>query len=128
MDGFLDRYFSTSRMQQLIDEITYFCQLIGEPLYEMWQRFNEEIMQYPNHEVQEKILLQIFYRAVDQLNKTIIDNASRECLVKLSYRVASNFLNQVTKKNRGWHTQDSDVTIRSSVASYLNKGQRKKDQ
>ena len=54
-------------------------------------------MQCLNHEVPNKILLQIFYRALDQLNKMVVDNVVGGSLVRLSYSVASTLLDQVTK-------------------------------
>lgn len=56
-------------------------------------------MQCPNHEVSEKMLLQIFYQALDQLYKIVVDNAVGGSLVKLSYNVATNLLEEVTKQN-----------------------------
>lgn len=108
---FLDQYFPPSIMLQLRDEIINFCQFSGEPFYEVWQRFNDKIMQYSNHEVPKNILLQIFYRALDQLNKSIVDNAFGGSLVKLSYGVASNLVNKVIKLSRGWHTRDVEVAM-----------------
>lgn len=37
-------------------------------------RFNVKFMQWLNHEVAENFILQIFYRELDQLNKTMVDN------------------------------------------------------
>lgn len=77
-------------MLKLRDKITYFCQYSGEPLFEVCQRFEDKIMKFPNHELPEKMLLQIFDRVLDQLNRTVFDNASEGSLVKLPYKVTSS--------------------------------------
>ncbi|XP_047264469.1 uncharacterized protein LOC124896741 [Capsicum annuum] len=114
-------------MLQLHDEIMNFRQLNGKPLYEVWARFNRKIMHYPNHEVSEKMLLQIFYWALDPLNKTMVDNESGGSLMKLTYHEASNLLAEVTKQNRGCHTLDTEVPKGSPTTFVINKEQRNKD-
>lgn len=76
----------------------------------------------------EKMVLQIFYRALDQLNKTAVDNAVGGSLVKLSYNMDTNLLKEITKKNQGWHTQVTEVAKRSPTTSYIDKDQRKIDE
>lgn len=48
-------------------------------------------MQYPNYEVSEEILLQMFYRESDKLSRIVVDNAVSGSLVKLSYDVVATF-------------------------------------
>lgn len=73
-------------------------QLRKEPLYDVCQCFNDKLMKCPNYEVSEKMLFQNFYRALDQLNKVVVDNMVGGSLVKLSYNVAVTLLDQITKK------------------------------
>lgn len=57
----------------------------------------------------------------------VVDNASSGSLVKLSYGVEITFLEQVTKQNRGWHPRETEVAMRPSMASFVDKEQKKKD-
>lgn len=85
------------------------------------KRFSRKLLQCPNHKVPKKMLFQILYWALDHLNKTAVDNAADGSLVKLSYSVASTLLEEVTKKNRGWHTQETEVAKGSLITSYVDK-------
>lgn len=52
-------------------------------------------MKFPNNKVPEKMLLQIFYRTLDKINKAIVDNAFGVSLIKLACVVASSMIDQV---------------------------------
>lgn len=99
---FLDRFFPPSRILQLRDEIINFQQLSGMPLNKEWLRFNRKWLKFPNHEVLDNILLQIFYRALNQLKKIVVDNAVGGSIIKQTVGVASRLLDQVTKQSRAW--------------------------
>lgn len=57
----------------------------------------------------------------------MVYNVAGSSLVKLSYWFGSSLLDQVTKKNRVWHTRDIEVAVGPSAISYVNKEQRKND-
>lgn len=86
------------------------------------------IIQYSNHEVSENMLLQRFYRESYQLNKSIIDNTFGGCLVKLSYGVASNLLNQVTKLSKGWHTIYAEVAVGVPFTTFMDQEKRRRNE
>lgn len=77
-------------MLKLRDKIIYICQYSGEPLYEVWHRFEDKIVQCPDNEMPEKMILQIFDRVVDQLNRTVFDSAYEESLIKLPNEITSS--------------------------------------
>lgn len=47
---------------------------MGEPLHETWLYFQKKLLQRPTHGLLDKVLLQAFYRVLDQMNKTMADN------------------------------------------------------
>lgn len=47
------------------------------------------------------MILQVFYRALDSLNKIMVDNAAGGSLMKLNYRVEMYFLGEVAKQDPG---------------------------
>lgn len=49
-------------------------------------------------------------------------------LKKLSYNVATNILEEVTKQSQGSHTRDIEVDKNSPTTSFINKEQRKRDE
>lgn len=74
------------------------------------------------------MLIQIFYWALDQMNKIMVDNTSRGSLVKLPYKVVSNVLNQVTILTRGRHTRDIKVSMGALSVPFVCYDQRKRDE
>lgn len=118
-------------MPQKRDEIVNFRQMNGEPLFEAWERFNGKLAQCPNHEVPEvpeKMLLEIFYRALDPLNKMVVANAASGSLVKLHHHVAFLLIGEVSKQNRGWHTQETEAPKIPSTTSMVDNEQRKRNE
>lgn len=71
--------------------------------------FNENFLKCTNHEVPYNMILQIFCRSLDHLNKTVVDNAAGGSLIRLSYGAPFTFLEQITNQNRGWYTQNIEV-------------------
>lgn len=53
-------------------------------------------MKCTNHEILEKIPVQIFYRELDELNMMVANNAVGGSIIKKSYSVTTSLLNQVT--------------------------------
>lgn len=67
-------------MIQLRDEIINFFELNVQQLCEDLKRFNNNLIKFPNEEVLDKILCQIFYRDLDQLNKRVANNVTEDLL------------------------------------------------
>lgn len=74
------------------------------------------------------MLLQIFYRSLDYLNKIVADNVADGSIVKQTYSVVAALLNEVTKQSRGWHIRNTEVAVGSLSASLVIQEQRKKDE
>lgn len=81
-------------------------------------------MNCPHHDFLEKILLQIFYRVSDKINKSIVDNAISGLFVKQYYEVASSFFNQVASLSRGWHIKDPKLAVGAPYPSFMYDYQR----
>ncbi|KAF3662517.1 putative E3 ubiquitin-protein ligase RGLG1-like isoform X1 [Capsicum annuum] len=58
-------------------------------------------------------------RALDKINKAIVDNATGGSFVKSSYGVASNVLDQVASLARGWHMKDAEVAMGAPYSSFV---------
>lgn len=112
-------------MLQLRDKILNFRQLYEEILYKLWERFNRKLTQCPNNEVVEKMLLQILYRALDSLNKIVVENTTRGFIMTLHYHVMMNFIKRATNKNWGCYNQDVEVPKGSTTISFFDKEKRK---
>ena len=82
----------------------------GEPLHEIWLRFQKLLLQCPRNGVPDNLLLQYFYMSLDTINKGITDQLVRGDLMKQSFEVASALLDDLTKVNRVWYTIDDHVS------------------
>ncbi|XP_015166432.1 uncharacterized protein [Solanum tuberosum] len=70
---FHERFFPSSRMMKLRDDIQNFKQKEGEPIHESWTRFKKSLRKCPTHRLPGELLLQYFYRSLDLVNKGIPD-------------------------------------------------------
>ena len=76
-------------MLKLRDSIQNFKRVDGEPLHEMWLRFQKLLLQCPNHGVPDNVLLQYFYRSLDTVNKGVADQLVRGGLMRQTFAATS---------------------------------------
>lgn len=84
-------------------------------------------MKFPNHEIPEKILIKIFYRALYQHNKDKVDNVFGGSFIKSPYVVVSKVLDKVIILSEGWDMKDVKVTLEDFSLSFVyqeKKGKR----
>lgn len=82
-------------------------------LHTTWLWFNTKFLNVPNHRMTSRNLLDTFYRALRSSTKPITDTISGEEFMCLHWDQVFEILNQITKTNQGWHTQDMDIPIRT---------------
>lgn len=80
-----------------------------EVLYKIWLRFKKKLQSVPNYKITGKNLLKNFYWALNANIKVDTDTITNEALMGLWWEHASVILNQITKINQGWHTQEADI-------------------
>lgn len=74
------------------------------------------------------MFLQVFYRALDPLNITVVDNIVGGSLVKLHYNATMELLREATNKNQCWHTWDVEVPKSALSTSIVDKKKRKQNE
>lgn len=94
-------------------------------MFGAWERFNDKLAIFQNHEVLEKMFLDIFNHAIDPLNKTVVNNSKSGSLVKLHHHVPFLLIRDVSKKYWSWHTREAKVTKIPSTTSTVDNRQRK---
>lgn len=107
--AFLERFFHPSKMLQLQDDITNYRRIDGKPLYETWIYFQKKQIQFPTHGLPDKVLLQVFYRSLDQMNKAAADQLVGGGIMCQPFSIASTLLDRMEKANRAWHTREDEV-------------------
>lgn len=113
-------------MLKLWYEIVNFHQYHEEPWYGAWGRFKHTLLKCPNHEILEKMLIQIFYRALVILNKSIMDNSTSLSFINMPYGIASKFLDQVELLCRGLDRKDAKVAMGAPFSSFMHQEKREK--
>ncbi|KAK4729603.1 hypothetical protein R3W88_022591 [Solanum pinnatisectum] len=93
-------------MMKLRDNIQGFKRWEGEPIHETWVRFKKLLLKCPSHGLPNDLLIQYFYRSLDSVNKGMADQLVRGGIMLQSFEVASFLLDDMTKINQAWYTQE----------------------
>ncbi|XP_060192668.1 uncharacterized protein LOC132622140 [Lycium barbarum] len=83
---FLKKWYPPSKKAEIRDKIYEFKQRSGEQLYESWKRFKEYLQKISNHGFSRNILMEKFYRGLDQVTQSIANNAAHGSFMNKSYR------------------------------------------
>ncbi|GJT37242.1 reverse transcriptase domain-containing protein [Tanacetum coccineum] len=72
-EAFISRYFSPTKFKRLLNEIHSFHQLDHETLFDAWLRMKEMLRACYGHGLTKGMIIQIFYRGLDDPTKGILD-------------------------------------------------------
>ena len=73
---FLSKFCPPAKIMQLHSQIIGFKQEECEPLALAWDRMKEAIRNYPNHGMEEWLILHMFYNGFNHISKTILDTVA----------------------------------------------------
>ncbi|XP_042415053.1 uncharacterized protein LOC122004195 [Zingiber officinale] len=79
--AFLEKYFPASRIATIRKSICGIQQVVGETLYEYWERFKKLCASCPQHQISEQLLVQYFYEGLLPIDRSMIDAAAGGALV-----------------------------------------------
>ncbi|KAI5317795.1 hypothetical protein L3X38_037502 [Prunus dulcis] len=71
---FLEKYFSTQKIDMLRDKILLFAQQDDESFCEAWERFNGLLNQCPHHGIPLKLQMRMFYKGLTPSSHNIVTN------------------------------------------------------
>lgn len=111
LDVFLERSFPPLKMVKLRKSIENFNRVDGEPLHEMWLRFQKLLLQCRNHGVPDHLLIQYFYASLDAVNKGIVNKLVRRSILKEMFAATSALLDDMMKINQAWYTRDASCPL-----------------
>ncbi|KAK4716250.1 hypothetical protein R3W88_014588 [Solanum pinnatisectum] len=97
-------------MMNLRDDIQGFKRWEGEHIHETLVRFKKLLLKFPNHGLPNELLLQYFYQSLDAVNKGVVDQLVRGGIMLQSFEVASFLLDDMTKINQAWYTQEDQAS------------------
>lgn len=71
--AFLMKFYPTSLMEQNQSKLGNFAQQLGETLYTAWECFKSYQRECPHHDFTEVYLMDIFYRKLNQITKSMVN-------------------------------------------------------
>ncbi|XP_052483293.1 uncharacterized protein LOC128037416 [Gossypium raimondii] len=107
--AFLEKYFSASRIGSIRKEICGIKQLVGESLYEYWERFKRLCASCPQHQISEQLLVQYFYEGLTPQDRGMIDAASGGALVDKTPEQARNLIANMAQNTQQFGFRRSDL-------------------
>ncbi|XP_012435389.1 uncharacterized protein LOC105762011 [Gossypium raimondii] len=126
--GFLEKFFPASRIGSIRKEICGIKQLVGESLYEYWERFKRLCASCPQHQISEQLLVQYFYEGLTPQDRRMIDAASGSALVDKTPEQARNLIANMAQilsnSVSGGHTIDMCPTLQEGEANAVFPNQR----
>ncbi|KAL1077687.1 hypothetical protein V6Z11_D10G112200 [Gossypium hirsutum] len=107
--AFLEKYFMVSRIGSIRKEICGIKQLVGELLYEYWERFKRLCASCPQHQISEQLLVQYFYEGLTPQDRGMIDAASGGALVDKTPEQAKNLIANMAPNTQQFGLRRSDL-------------------
>ena len=88
----MEKFFPASRTTAIRKDILGIRKLIGESLYEYWERFKKLCASCPHHQIFEQLLLQYFYEGLSNMERSMIDADSGGALGDMTPIEARNLI------------------------------------
>nr|GFA61933.1 reverse transcriptase domain-containing protein [Tanacetum cinerariifolium] len=101
---FLSKYFPPSMVTKLRNEITNFCQLPNEWLFEAWERYKLSIDQCPNHNMLPVTQIDTFYNGLTLRHRDTINAAAGGTFMRRRPKECCNLIENMTTQHNDWDT------------------------
>ncbi|RDX66515.1 hypothetical protein CR513_54708, partial [Mucuna pruriens] len=109
---FLEKFFPTSRIVTIWNEIYGIRQHLGETLHEYWEQFSKLCATCPHHQISEQLLLQYFYEGLMMMDRNMIDAASEGALMDKTPATARHLISNMASNMQQFGTKEGGVTSR----------------
>ena len=99
---FLTKFFTPSKIAQLVQEINTFGQLEGENLAKAWDRFHKLLRKCPHHRLTRWMQIHTFYNGLRNATRTVIDAPAGGALMKKTTDQAYEILEDAATNTNQW--------------------------
>jgi hypothetical protein len=89
----MTKFFPPAKTMQLRSNITGFIEEDCEPLRLAWEKMKESMRNCPNHEMEECLILHLFYNALNSMSKSMLDTAAGGTFMGKEIDVGTKLLN-----------------------------------
>ncbi|XP_075482860.1 uncharacterized protein LOC142523099 [Primulina tabacum] len=102
IEVFMHRYFPSTKITQLRNEITSFRQRDEESLNSAWEKFKKMLRMCPRHGFSIGQQVETFYYGVDPFVRSMVHAAANGSLNRKTPTVAVEIISNITESNVGW--------------------------
>ena len=100
--GFLKKFFSTHKTNNLKRQIYTFVAQENEKFYQCWERYLETINAYPHHGFDTWMLVNHFYNGMSPAMKQLLETMCGGDFMRKHPEEAMDFLNYVAETSKAW--------------------------
>ena len=100
-EGISSKVFPIGKSNALWGKISNFQQQKGETILEAWECFQEYILDYPHHGMEDWLLMQGFYHGWTQKAHEQLDDIAGGSLMSLTLGKAETLMEKIAS-NQGW--------------------------
>ena len=101
----MTKFFPRAKTMQLRSNITGFRQEDREPLALAWERMKEATMNYPSHGMEDWLILQLFYNALNPMSKSMLDTVAGGTFMSKPVELARRLLDDMQSNHAQWHVE-----------------------
>ncbi|GJZ74473.1 reverse transcriptase domain-containing protein [Tanacetum coccineum] len=101
---FLSKYFPPSMVTKLRNDISNFCQLSDESLFEAWERYKLLIDRCPNHNMLPVTQIDTFYNGLTLRHRDTINAAAGGTFMKRRPKECYDLIEIMTAHHNDWDT------------------------
>ncbi|XP_042425197.1 probable basic-leucine zipper transcription factor I [Zingiber officinale] len=98
--AFLEKFFPASRTAIIRKSICGIQQVVGETLYDYWERFKKLCLSCPQHQISEQLLVQYFYEGLLPMDRSMIDAAAGGALVNKTPEQARELISNMAENSQ----------------------------
>nr|GEX14465.1 reverse transcriptase domain-containing protein [Tanacetum cinerariifolium] len=117
---FLEKYFPPSMVTKLGNEITNFCQLPDESLFEAWERYKLSIDRCPNHNMLPVTQIYTFYNGLTLRHRDTINVAAEGTFMKRRLEECYDLIENMIAHHNDWDTSAQWSESSSSITSFFD--------
>ncbi|XP_042396420.1 uncharacterized protein LOC121986519 [Zingiber officinale] len=98
--AFLEKFFPAFRTVTIRKSICGIKQVVGETLYDYWERFKKLCSSCPQHQISDQLLVQYFYEGLLPMDRSMIDAAAGGALVNKTPNQARELISNMAENSQ----------------------------
>ncbi|XP_026458689.1 uncharacterized protein LOC113359236 [Papaver somniferum] len=114
---FLEKYFPASKASTICKAISGIEQIVGETLYDYWERYKKLLSSCPHQQISEQLIVQYFYDGMLQSERNLIDAASGGALTNKTIDEATALIENMAANTQQFNTRGASIARRVNEVS-----------